>query len=250
MFGTVYHDTMLALYTPKGADNRISRSFIEDWMGRRDEIKKMVKDFIMEQLNAFEVSGRNLVVADVIVRYVVRTLQRDLELLRNEGRESFEILGCEVRVSGEFMGQRFKGFIDRLDSFREGLARVVDYKTGKVLEDDENIHDDNAEEIADRIFAPDVKDRPKIALQFFIYDMLLRSQPEMEGWEICNSVYSTAHLFKEPPVTVPLNRKFYDAVSERLGAVLEEMYDVQTPFRRTEDEKNCSYCDFKMICGR
>ncbi len=250
MFGTVYHDTMRALYTPKGADNRISRSFIEDWMGRRDEIKKMVKDFIMEQLNAFEVSGRNLVVADVIVRYVVRTLQRDLELLRNEGRESFEILGCEVRVSGEFMGQRFKGFIDRLDSFREGLARVVDYKTGKVLEDDENIHDDNAEEIADRIFAPDVKDRPKIALQFFIYDMLLRSQPEMEGWEICNSVYSTAHLFKEPPVTVPLNRKFYDAVSERLGAVLEEMYDVQTPFRRTEDEKNCSYCDFKMICGR
>ncbi len=250
MFGTVYHDTMRALYTAEETKGRISRSYIEGWMERKDEIKKMVKDLIMAQLNTFEVVGRNIVVADVIVRYVLMTLQRDLELLRNEGREDFEVLGCEIRVGGEFHGQRFKGFIDRLDSFREGQARVVDYKTGKVLEDDENIHDGNAEAIAGKIFAPDVNERPKIALQFYIYDMLLRSRPDMKGREICNSVYSTAHLFKEPPVTVPLNETFYNAVSERLKKLLDEMYDVNVPFRRTEDIRNCAYCDFKMICGR
>lgn len=270
MFGTVYHDTMRALYTseeamdpefvfndrePRGglsgeALKTVSQSYIEGWLSRKEDIKVKVKALIMMQLNTIEVSGRNLVVADVIVRYIIKTLQRDLELLKKEGRDSFEILGREIRVAGEFCGQRFKGFIDRLDSFKDEQARVVDYKTGKVLEDDENIHDGNAEEIAEKIFNPDMKNWPKIALQFYIYDMLVQSRPEVRGREICNCVYSTAHLFKEPPVTVPMNRKFYEAVSAKLEAMLAQMYDTSVPFRRTDDEKTCSYCDFRMICGR
>ena len=270
MFGTVYHDTMRALYTseeamdpefvfndrePRGglsgeALKTVSQSYIEGWLSRKEDIKAKVKALIMMQLNTIEVSGRNLVVADVIVRYIIKTLQRDLELLKKEGRDSFEILGREIRVSGEFCGQRFKGFIDRLDTFKDEQARVVDYKTGKVLEDDENIHDGNAEEIAEKIFNPDMKNWPKIALQFYIYDMLVQSRPEVRGREICNCVYSTAHLFKEPPVTVPMNRKFYEAVSAKLEAMLAQMYDTSVPFRRTDDEKTCSYCDFRMICGR
>ena len=270
MFGTVYHDTMRALYTseeamgpefvfndrePRGglkgeALKDVSQSYIEGWLSRKEDIKAKVKALIMMQLNTIEVSGRNLVVADVIVRYIIKTLQRDLELLKKEGRDSFEILGREIRVAGEFCGQRFKGFIDRLDSFKDEQARVVDYKTGKVLEDDENIHDGNAEEIAEKIFNPDMKNWPKIALQFYIYDMLVQSRPEVRGREICNCVYSTAHLFKEPPVTVPMNRKFYEAVSAKLEAMLAQMYDTSVPFRRTDDEKTCSYCDFRMICGR
>ena len=270
MFGTVYHDTMRALYTseeamdpefvfndrePRGglkgeALKDVSQSYIEGWLSRKEDIKAKVKALIMMQLNTIEVSGRNLVVADVIVRYIIKTLQRDLELLKKEGRDSFEILGREIRVAGEFCGQRFKGFIDRLDSFKDEQARVVDYKTGKVLEDDENIHDGNAEEIAEKIFNPDMRNWPKIALQFYIYDMLVQSRPEVRGREICNCVYSTAHLFKEPPVTVPMNRKFYEAVSAKLEAMLAQMYDTSVPFRRTDDEKTCSYCDFRMICGR
>ena len=76
-------------------------------------------------------------------------------------------------VYGEFHGQRLKGFIDRIDSFQPGQARIVDYKTGKVLEDDEDIHDRNAEDIAKKIFAKDVAELPKIALQFYIYDLLM-----------------------------------------------------------------------------
>ena len=271
MFGTVFHDTMRAVYTSEEAMaddfffnedehlgglkgeplKEISRSYIRGWINRRGDIKRKVNALIMAQLNAMDVSGRNLVVADVIVRYVIRTLQCDLRLLEEQGKEAFRILGREVRVGGSFCGQRFKGFIDRLDSFAEGQARVVDYKTGKVLKEDEDIDDARAEEIAEKIFGKDVKDRPKIALQFYIYDMLLQSRPEVEGCGIANCVYSTAQLFKEPPMKhVPLNRKFYDAVSERLEGLLAEMYDLETPFRRTEDESVCKYCDFKTICGR
>lgn len=246
MFGTVYHETMRSIYS----SDRMTGKDIESWLGRGEEIKDRIKSLIIEELNIMEVTGRNLVVTDVILKYVMKTLQRDLELLQKENVEFFEVLGREVRVSGEFEGQKLKGFIDRLDSFHPGQVRVVDYKTGKVLDDDEKITDDNAEAIADKIFAEDIKERPKIALQFFIYDLLVQDHPLAKGRQIYNCVYSTARLFKEPPLNVPRNEKFFEAVSHRLGETLQEMYSLDVPFRRTKDEKVCEYCDFKMICGR
>ena len=270
MFGTVFHDTMRALYTSpsameedfhfdhegmneKGLADRmekVTRDYIKQWLGREKDIKKKVNSLIIRQLNTVEVVGRNLVISDVIVKYVMKTLQRDLELLEAEGVDSFEILGREIKVKGEFHGQKLKGFIDRLDSFRPDQARVVDYKTGKVLDDDEKIQDGNAEAIAEKIFSKDIKDRPKIALQFYIYDLLLMSRPEVQGRKIYNSIYSTSGLFKAPPMTVACNETFFNAVSERLKKLLDEMYDTAVPFRRTEDEKVCQYCDFKTICGK
>ena len=270
MFGTVYHDTMRAVYTAESAMmpdfffdrdgvneggladrvDSINREYLKKWLKREGDIREKVKSLIKAQLKSIDVSGRNLVVADVIVRYVLKTLRRDLELLENSGLDSFRILGREKEVFGSFYGQCFKGFIDRIDSFRSGQVRIVDYKTGKVLDDDENIDDGNAEAIADKIFSPDVAARPKIALQFFIYDMLLRNLKENEGKEIFNSVYSTAGLFKEAPKTVPLNETFYNAVSQRLKILLDEIRNPDVPFRRTENESACEYCDFKTICGR
>ena len=270
MFGTVYHETMRSLYTSeeamdenfffdhKGENERalgsvlksVTGSYITSWIQRKDDIKRKIKSLIVRELNLMEVTGRNLVVADVILNYVLKTLQTDLELLESESVDSFEVLGREIRVGGCFGGQNFKGFIDRLDSFHPGQVRIVDYKTGKVLEDDENINDGNAQDIADRIFAADVKDRPKIALQFFIYDMLVQEHPLAKDKDIYNCVYSTANLFKAPPLTVPRNESFFKAVSEKLEATLQEMYSLDVPFRRTKDEKVCEYCDFKMICGR
>lgn len=270
MFGTVYHEVMRSVYSSDHAmreDFRfddakpygglhdapmtvVTKEHIKTWLGRLEDIRRKVKALIMTQLSAVEISGRNLVVTDVIVRYVMKTLQRDLELIEESGRGYFEILGREVKVHGEFYGQRFKGFIDRLDSLSDGDVRVVDYKTGRVLDEDENINDDNAEDIAGKIFAPDVKERPKIALQFFIYDMLVRLRPETAGRRIFNCVYSTAHIFNDRPVAVPLNVRFYEAVSDRLVTLLEEMYDTSVPFRRTDDAEVCKYCDFKTICGR
>jgi len=270
MFGTVYHDTMRSLYTsPEAMDetfffdhkgenesalverlSSVSRDYIKSWLGRHEEIRRKVKALIADQLNAPDISGRNLVITDVIVRYVMKTLQRDLELLEASGRDAFDILGREIKVRGEFHGIRLKGYIDRLDSFTPDQARVVDYKTGKVLDDDVDIHDGNAEAIAETIFAEDVKDRPKIALQFYIYDLLLNNHKEVAGRQIYNCVYSTSMLFKEAPKAVPLNRKFFDAVSGHLEVLLDEMCDISIGFRRTTDEKVCGYCDFKTICGR
>ena len=57
-------------------------------------------------------------------------------------------------------------------------------------------------------------------------------------------------LFSEAPVVYQKNECFYKAVSQRLEALLNEMYDVNVPFRRTANMDVCEYCDYKMICGR
>jgi hypothetical protein len=101
-----------------------------------------------------------------------------------------------------------------------------------------------------KIFEPDVKDRPKIALQFYIYDLLVQGRDEVKGRNLYNCVYSTSRLFGEVPKAVPVNKVFFDSVSEKLKAVLDEMSDPDTGFRRTADEGVCSFCDFKTICGR
>ena len=270
VFGTVYHETMRSLYTSPEAmaedfyfdwqgenvskltykHRFITKDYINEWLEKDELIRRKIKSLIVRELNLMEVSGRNLVVTDVILKYVLKTLNRDLELMAAEGVDKFEILGSEVRVAGKFYGQRFKGFVDRLDSFHPGQIRVVDYKTGRVLEDDQNIHDGNAEAIADKIFAKDEKERPKIALQFWMYDMLLQDKSECTGKQIFNCVYSTSTLFNDTPQVYPKNECFFRAVSQRLEALLEEMYDVNVPFRRTSNEDVCEYCDFKMICGR
>ena len=245
VFGTVYHETMRSVYGPV---SQVTREYIQSWIGKPEDIRQMIKELIIRELNLIEVTGRNLVVTDVILKYVMKTLRRDMELMEAEGVDGFDFLGAEVRVAGSFCGQHFKGFIDRLDSFHPGQVRVVDYKTGKVLEDDQNINDGNAEAIAESIFAPDVKERPKIALQFYIYDLLVQDRPECAGRQLLNCVYSTSALFKEMPRVFPKNEMFFKEVSRRLEALLQEMYDVNVPFRRTTNDKACEYCDFKMIC--
>ena len=267
MFGTVYHDLMWALFAgeeamsrddvmdrrrggPEGIrmQDRVTAAYLESWLGREEEIRRKVRSLICSELNTREITGRNFVVADVIVRYVMKTIERDLELLRRSGAGAFEIIGTEKRYSADFAGFRFTGYVDRIDSLGDGQVRVCDYKTGKVSDDDIFIDEGNAEEVADAVFGEDNSARPKIALQFFIYDMLLRRN----GFTgpVCNSVYQTSRIFREPVEVVPLDGKFYSMMEERLARLLDEIADTDVPFRRTDDPKTCSYCDFRKICGK
>lgn len=267
MFGTVYHDLMWALFAGEEAmsdygimdrrtgvpsvvlqQKKVSREYLDSWLSRDDDIRRKVKSLILNELNAPELTGRNIVTADVIVKYVKKTIERDIEFLDNAGADAFEIIGTEKEFTAEFAGFSFKGYMDRIDSCAPGTLRVNDYKTGKVSDDDMFINDTNALKIADAVFGDDNSARPKIALQFFIYDMLLKKN----GFDaqIYNSIYQTSRIFKEPVQAVPLCEDFYSLMEERLEALLAELDNPDVPFNRTGDMRTCEYCDFRKICGR
>lgn len=269
MLGSIYHATMQALYmgdkamdpdfdpsdrraTGRFADplEEVTRDYLDRWMKCKPEIKARVRSLIKTELHAPEVSGRNLVLENVIVQYVLKTLQRDRELLEREGLERFRIVSLEKFFRMEFHGYSFVGFIDRMDSLRPWELRIVDYKTGRVKDKDVDIRDDNAEQVADLLFGPENQGRPKIAFQLFLYDLLVGQEPAYREWTLYNSIYQPVKLFTEPVLTMPVSRKFNEIVETRLHTLLDEISDVGTPWRRTEDLKTCSWCPFKMICGR
>ena len=247
--GTVYHSTMQALYGPYRG-KCLTADDLDAMLKDRKAVKARVREFILREMQTVDVSGRDLVVEEVIVEYVLRTLRHDRDLLVQSGSEGFRILFLETKMTGTFEGFRIKGYADRIDSYLGGEARIVDYKTGKVEQDDIDITDDNAASVVEKLFGPANNGRPKIALQLFLYGLLAQEREELKGRPVVNSIYSVSRLFTDPLRDRPASPEFARLTRERLKDLLAEMTDPFVPFRRTEERKTCEFCDFKMICGR
>lgn len=268
MIGTIFHAVMFDIYAAAydgpvsmsedgkswvgmlDVPYKVSRKHMKAWYDNETEIRQKVMGMIAQTMKTDEVSGRNLVIADVIVRYVQQTLDRDIAYLDEKSTDSLLIYGLEVPLDTRLSGQKIKGLIDRVDAVREGEIRVVDYKTGKVLPEDYEIDDKSYQAIAESIFAEDVSQRPGIAFQFYIYDLLLRDKGYDAGRQMKNSIYSMATIFKEEPQTRNLHEGFYSMMTQSLEGLLEQMCDLQVPFRRTQEQSCCAYCDFRNICGK
>ena len=247
MIGNVFHKTMESLYRGR---TRVTRADLEDLVKDKARVRDKVRELIMEELHTFEITGRNLIFEDVVCSYVHKALGRDLELLDTYGTDGFDILGLELGCRGEIGGYKFYGIIDRLDSFTPGEVRVVDYKTGKVTDQDFLIDDDNAGQVVEALFGPDNSKRPKIALQLYLYDLFAEALEPAKGKRIVNSIYQTSRLFVTGVENAPLSEKFRSLMSERMDGLLAEIGDTSLPWQRTPDQRACEYCDFKMICGR
>jgi hypothetical protein len=156
----------------------------------------------------------------------------------------------EEYVEAEVDGFKFVGFIDRKDSFLPGQVRIVDYKTGNVANSEMNINDGNAEAVAENLFAPDNKTRPKIAFQLFIYDYMILHSPNWGGGQIVNSIYQPLSMFNNEVMEVPMSQKFNECTEALLHSTLAQMQDLSIGWRRTNVDAVCKWCSFKNICGK
>lgn len=274
MVGNVYHAVMQALYLGETAMSEnfpmdrksvstaiesgrltpleyVSDEYLAGWLERKKELKAKINSLVKAELNTMEVRGRDLVMSDVIFNYAMKTLQRDRELLREKAKNSFKVLGLELKLRWSWEGFNFLGYIDRVDSFDDGSVRIVDYKTGKVNARDLNVNDANAEILAEKIFSSQ-SGVSMIPLQLFFYDKFMESSPLLEGKNLVNVIYSPAALFKSPvsEFESPRSEIFCSECTRRLKDLLSNLIDPSLPFERTENKGDCAKCDFKNICGR
>lgn len=245
MIGRVFHSTMEFFYTQ--ADGIVKPTYLASLL-KTDIIKQKVNQLVLDEIHSFELNGRNLVFADMIVSYVKQTINRDIELLEKEKCAQFRIIGLERSLNDEIGNFRFFGVADRIDSLTAGEYRVIDYKTGKVEDQDFIINDDNAAEIVGLLFGDDNSKRPKIALQLYLYDRAV--QKLFPTKKIVNSIYQPTRLFLNEVEKVELSKTFCSLMEEQLEKLLSEIDDVNVPFNRTNNADTCKYCDFKTICGR
>lgn len=245
---------------PKGMEY-VSKEYLEGWLGREDKLREKIEVEIRHIMKVSEIRGKDILMEEVILRYVRRLLEADIELLNASGKTRFHILSLEKDYSGVTIGGfRFHGIIDRLDTFDDGTYRVVDYKTGRdssntIASTGTYANKDKAEELVSGADREHYKNAA--LLQFYLYDKFVMEEYKVSQDKIRNTMYSAADMFMKTPVISVLDPDFIPTMDGAVEARLAGLADPAIPFTagacRTasyKEEDNCKYCDFKKICGR
>ena len=130
--GTIIHETLKMLYLPFEG-KFLSENILEDCLNKiADEVLNQFKLVYKEG----EIKkGRNLLAFEVAKRHVQNFVKLELESVRNGN--SIKIIAIEKTFKRVFKHPNLpyeiviKGNVDRIDE-RDGIIRIIDYKTGKV----------------------------------------------------------------------------------------------------------------------
>lgn len=238
LFGTVFHYVMESIYKPlsgKGVTSEMIASIKAD----RPRLEAAVRAAFASELRIREVTGRNLIIMELVLHYVDKVLAHDMEVA------PFAIVGTEVQLSCDFEFDKGRkvhltGFADRIDRPNSGITRIIDYKSGST-----KVKAKVRESISE-MFDPELTNRPSIALQLAFYVLVYnRKYPDKE----CGAyVYGLQEM---DGVEVSLAPEFCDSVEfgNCLSKLLKEIFNPKVPFAAAcSDENKCEYCDFRKIC--
>lgn len=241
LFGSIYHKVMEDIYRKRAGQKVLKEELIAL---RRDvpALEELIDAAFMSEAKITSIEGNNLILKSVILRYVQRTLEEDEGLcpFTLVGAESSEIIKWPVKNAGAPV--LIYGKIDRLDSNMPDTVRVVDYKTGSV-KNHTNCSDVEA------IFKSSDQDRPYVAFQLYLYALLMGENHPGKTYSPC--IYALRDIFGGLPEAQMITEDNMNLFKEKLGALLEEIFDPDVPFGpNTENEKVCDYCNFKKICRK
>ncbi len=161
---------------------------------------------------------------DLVYRYRV-----DLWLKRLEGfcheeeryfQEGFEVFDVEKQIDTTYQGLKFTGRVDRIDR-RDGQLFVYDYKSGKIKQES----------------ARGLEKSSNFQLQ--IYDLLLSTLGDLGGCYY----YDLKNAQRIPD-------SFHEEKKALLIEKLEPLKQTEHNFTLCEDQKQCLYCPYKILCQR
>ena len=244
LFGTIYHKVMEDLYKPF-----IGGELIPDTLRKLRRDKRRLEELLdaaFAEQHITDIAGQNLILRDLILHFVQRTLEVDAEL----GATSPLVLkGTEAKKYGQLTlsdGRvvNLKGYIDRLDSPEPGVVRVVDYKSGQVK------YKDACDDVAKLFDGSLAVKRPSVAFQLYFYALLMMQGHTGAPVRYDPCVYSLRTLFSDLPKSYQLEEEALEDYGRRLSALIEEILLSEKPFVAAESADVCKYCNFKRLCNR
>lgn len=219
---------------------------------KRKALKQMVTkafNFVMtnKEESTLEYSGMQKVILAIVEAYANIILNRD------EADAPFTILSLEEKIStelefelnGKMQQVKLFGFIDRVDE-RNGVTRIIDYKTGS---------DKLTFSEIEKLFDTDGKNINKALIQTLIYTYAYERQSGRQGVEPSLFVVKTMAdgnvYFRSRKST--LADIYLEEVKPLFLAQLQqkvaEIFDLNVPFRASEVPDNYSYSIYKTLFG-
>jgi len=267
MFGTLFHKSAeltynyLASETP---DSTVTSQNIEALLKDYAKLDSFVQQaFTLEYFNKRPISktdysGTQAINYEVILKYLRQILRMDMELYA-----PFQYIGSEsdgythfITVpnplqSGSQLQIRLKGIIDRID-LKDGILRIVDYKTGK---------DKGHPGTIDDLFPPtESKKRKSQAFQIMYYAYIMSMQPQFSKYRLAPTLLYTRTSSKptKEDIYYKLGTDYLTDFSaqcgqefeERLKNIISEIFNPDITFEPTDDKETCRNCDFSQLCGR
>jgi hypothetical protein len=228
---------------------------LEPWLKGAHSIEAVVDLFFKldffkldEQDSLPEFNGEQLVRRTIVTGFVKTMLGID------QKHAPFELVGLELEVTGNLPGPddqpvRIGGTIDRLDR-KEGVLRILDYKTGGVPKTPADL---------EALFS-DEEDRASHIFQIFLYASILQSRyPDTEIRPELLYLHKAASSDFDPAITLGSFKNkqaitsfmsLKEPFQANLNTMIINLFDPNIPFTQTPHAKKCVYCDYKNLCRR
>ena len=274
--GLIYHAVMETLYRPKGvvlSDDLLSRMLSKEFEPKLD---RLILEKFCEVLNAkhilspSDLGGRNILTFFTLKKIVRLTLMTEVPgtiIVDTEERIDDLVIklpsGKNAVLTGSVDRQHISPSADGGGSYF-----VADYKTGAV----ETM---NVATLYD-LFDPQKHKKNKAILQVMMYCYFLRHKQDAplagpltpyvikvkgglsRDWHDAQSGSAAdvvqnrvAYIGGKNDKRVLVYEGEVEALFERLLAEkIDEIFDVNVPFRQVDDPDLCGNCDFKNICKR
>lgn len=259
-FGNILHYSMERLYNEALCDKSAPRSgdkipLIKDAQQQIEALRAIeqshivdtVSDVMSEMLKYGDSpSGDMILVKEIIIKYIRVIIDYDTD--KRDGI----IIGLEKEIDYEYPisdGRKVNimGKADRIDIMSDGSMRIIDYKSGKTSHLEFNgIHE---------LFHGKNEHRVSNVFQTLFYSMILY---RIEQCESTPSLYFASKMFADDYSPLLKNGKniverYSDYANDyegELTAMLDELFNYDTPFVQTSEEDACKYCDYNKICKR
>ena len=264
MFGTLFHKSAELTYNylaSKTPDHTITADEIDVLLKNSIQIESFVQQAFREDyfggkdVSKPDYSGTQAINFEVIVKYLRQILRMDSELYAPFSYIGSESKGYEHFIevphplqAGSAMKIRLKGIIDRMDS-KDGILRIVDYKTGKKHKYPNSIDD---------LF--ESKKRNEQALQIMYYAYIMSMQPQFSKYRLAPTLLYTRTSSKPTKediyykvgtdVLTDFSAQCGQEFEEKLKNIISEIFNPDITFEPTDDKEACKNCDFRSLCGR
>jgi RecB family exonuclease len=232
-FGKVLHKAMQILYSGINTFDEKTISIL----------KKKVNDAIDQAIHEEFISINQLEGKNILLRNVIRELVN--RILESERLHvPFNILTLEKDVQSPFrfsenQSVRLFGIVDRVDQ-KDGVVRIVDYKTGKVSRK-------QPAGIADYFSDPAYKEQFQAMYYAYLTSMKMEGRQVKSGLLAMREMSDGIWFLNKDTV---YTREQFNEFELQLSKLLTEIFSAEVPFTQTPDEKRCIYCAYKSLCNR